>query len=623
MCPVNLSCFIKYGKPSLDVKYNGGNCLHFLMEMLRKHSENSNNISRCMEILLDHTRRYGLLNLPGKNGDTPFFLLMKAHYHEKLKKNIQDLESIVSYIIDNDFHIDFTNYKGAQIRELFVDCYGKHYPFYQILECVKKPVDINDLVFLIRTSSVDQFIVKFKQFKHAKKNWNNPILLSTAVECNSLQIVTFLCDEGISINRAVATKKPPLFLAASEGSIEILDKLLEKNAKTTYGLKTLLHETCEHLRHSIEKDDNYQKCFKSALEKCDYFDVNKKDGLGYTALHYAAFHDNVDAMKALIAKQSFIGSKDSNGRTPLYWMKKLAFEEILDSCVTSKKNKEGLQEFCVNFTFLWDPEQTNIEMNTLKTIAKDPDLKSLIIHPAIHSFVDLKWSRNELAFYHCNLLLLFLLFSLTAHNFVCTLISVLALTLRLVLLFIIRDVSLFSCLSEFGLIILTFLELLPLTLDPFIRVTTTVLTAYKIWRVFSDVPLDIKKHENKIKIVSSTMINLFICYDTLLYGSTSKQNDTFTNNTSIDRKDNSFVYDAVSDAATFIAKTFYGIVGEFSPTKFNYKEYPFFSIIYICYIIFGHLAILNIISAFCTEISVSKMKFRHIFCFLTVFVLAR
>lgn len=449
---------------------------------------------------------------------------------------------------------------------------------------------------LIKTSSLNEFQEKFNQSTLLKSDkLSRQRLLVVAVENHNEKIVQFLLNRKKNdvgdlddLDRTYS-----LFSAAKNGYFRLLSILFEGNETpiTTFGSLILLHETCKNLgKATITNVTNvdYQQCFHIALEHCKA-DVNKEDDTGSIPLDYAVFHFNVKAQKALIACQSFIDTKNSKGVSPLYWMKKRDLEEILDNCVTltyDDNNGKGEQKILVDFTFLRGPGKTSIEMAPLKTIADDPNLRSLIIHPVIHSFVYLKWYQIKCKFILWNIFFFLVLSSSITQYKLIKIIYIFILILRQFFL----KISDGKCSSppEIVLTFFVFLELFILT--PFIRITIILLTLYKVWRLFSDIPFDFKKFENNIKIVSSTLINLIIFCNTSIHDTTLHQNDTI-----------------LGGLISFVMKL---------------QEYPVSFVVSMCSSIYGLIAIFNIISTFISVFSVSRiilLRFRYFISSIFVF----
>ena len=99
------------------------------------------------------------------------------------------------------------------------------------------------------------------------------------------------------------------------------------------------------------KQDNFKKCTADTIKK--YKDINEiKDNSGWTALHWAAKEENLEAAILLIKSNASVNEEDNYGRTPLHWaarsgkteMVKLFLEnsadEVVDNLPDSPKTSQ-------------------------------------------------------------------------------------------------------------------------------------------------------------------------------------------------------------------------------------------------------------------------------------------
>ena len=118
----------------------------------------------------------------------------------------------------------------------------------------------------------------------------------------------------------------PLGMAAELGNVEIVKFLVSQgadvNARTPSGYReTPLHLVFESNRRSIE-------IVKFLVSKGA--DVNAKNGMGMTALHFAAHTGAFESVKFLISKGANANVRDGMGRTPLDLARNYGYTEIVN-----------------------------------------------------------------------------------------------------------------------------------------------------------------------------------------------------------------------------------------------------------------------------------------------------
>lgn len=184
---------------------------------------------------------------------------------------------------------------------------------------------------------------------------------------------------------------------------------LEKNTATT-----LLHEVCLRFGRESTNDRNvdFKKCFDLLVNdpRCTPSVLNSQDSYGCTPLHYTTRYKNEDASMALLKKSAYICTPNNLGQRALNDINKDVFERFLDDSVLSvnRRNKKthmyvfghDEQEIYIDYSFLIPPvSQENREIAPLQLITKNKDLKHLIKHPVLFSFLYIKWSKLSLLFY--------------------------------------------------------------------------------------------------------------------------------------------------------------------------------------------------------------------------------
>ncbi|KAL7300569.1 hypothetical protein TKK_0006563 [Trichogramma kaykai] len=119
--------------------------------------------------------------------------------------------------------------------------------------------------------------------------------------------------QPVQINARDKKGQTPLHYAVYKGNVRIIKSLLERgadaNVADTEGL-TPLHICCDsHSAYYI---------FRISSEKEQQVQVNARDNLGRTPLHYAVFTCRIDFVTMLLTKGADPNSADAEGVTPLH-----------------------------------------------------------------------------------------------------------------------------------------------------------------------------------------------------------------------------------------------------------------------------------------------------------------
>ena len=400
-----------YDLTKINVKLANKNCLHILIGMLP--SENYENIADCIKILIENGCDP---NMPNEKSQTPFFSLLRIQH--KLK----DQNDLVDFFLKNSSIDVYTYSKKNAFKEMFEEKNpGKSLP-----AKIDKTVDSDFMLSLLRASNETEFQVNFKLFKELANQKQNDAadenkansyaedcatFMYTAAQNGLENVVELLVEDGVDVNKRAANcegKNPPVFLACASGYYRILEIILKAKIKpeTVHNKRNLLHEVCRHfgMDPSSNPRVNFQNCFNLVINHCD---VNQKDEQGCTPLHYAVRYRNDEAVKSLLQKSSYVGTKNIFGETPTDDMNREAFEDFLDDCISTNVRKTGDEEHKIfmNYNFLKAPaaskneEEFRPEIAPLQNIADNSDLRPLILHPVLSSFLYLKWSKLSKLFY--------------------------------------------------------------------------------------------------------------------------------------------------------------------------------------------------------------------------------
>ena len=266
-------------------------------------------------------------------------------------------------------------------------------------------------------------------------------VLQRAAQAGQHQFVSLLLTFGTNPNITTqenATR--PVLLAAMRGHHETVQCFVDHNLKnkvngTNFAVWT--RDTKETILHLILKkshkkallgvgsvsdlkiqDENYRKCLNVLLESSsDTRDqlsriINKKDLIGNTALHYAAQIWTQDDVTVLLNLGANIGVRNQRGDIPLTRILPETLEGFLDTCASHESHPMN-EDFKVEFNYSWlapavddyvadewdEERQKELEMQglpeteSLWCMAQSKHHRHLLRHPAVTSFLWLKWQR--------------------------------------------------------------------------------------------------------------------------------------------------------------------------------------------------------------------------------------
>lgn len=377
----------------MNLKFDEQNCLHLLLNSLT--NDNIKDVSTCVMLMLMHGCSP---NMPDKNLKTPFYLLLENQSKAK------EIAKLVKFFLSHG-EIDFHTYRSRELNWM-IEMSQKDFA---IPDC-SKVINVDFMMTLLHDRKELDFEIYFKAFEETADNKlpNYCIeFLEKAVTNNLRDTVEFLVAKPcVDVNA-----KPVAFMTCASGNYQILGLLLKrrdleftlKNSVKSY---TLLHEICQNFTVKIrDQNFDYQKCFELVLKdpRCD---VNAEDDLKCIPLHYTLHFQNDGATLALLKRGSYINKVSSFGRSPIDEISRTTLEKFLDECITSRaiRNKGYQPDVCIDYNFLIAPSQSHCkelqsEISPLKRITNNKELRDLVNHPVLSSFLYLKWSKLKSLFY--------------------------------------------------------------------------------------------------------------------------------------------------------------------------------------------------------------------------------
>ena len=669
MCPENLRAFLeKYKKSKINLKFEDKNALHLLVSFFDNSSKRSEfpKIAECIKIMLDNGCDP---NMPDDDFKTPFFMLLNA----KSRLDADMYKDLVNYFLEHS-KVDVYTYKSEEMISMLKML---RLP---IPSKIEKVVNVDYLRNLIDNGCVSEFIENFEEFKdryaygqedsatsdkedtamllknHSKsKDYDNlsedykescAIFLVEATKNGMTRIVDFLLKQGIDINRFPKSDQPAAFLACSRGYHEILELFLNHtNSENSFDLemkfkdRNLLHEVCRHFGFSEATEDdqnqNYQKCF-DLLISCAEIDVNQQDGLGFTPLYYAIRYKNDEATKALL-RRCYVGNKNVFNKAQIYHIRKDIFEEFLDECISVGVDEgTGEQKVTVDFSFLVAPKEKGRdffeEIAPLEEIANNAELRPLILHPVLSSFLYLKWIKLSILFYTNLLFFLFFMGSFITYIvlyksdafFYMSLVSLIIMMVKEVIQYGLSYKTYFKSPMNWFELALMFLiwvvlidnqfktahdelvQLLGLQTLRVIRGVTILCCTYEILVLFGDLPsFSVSTHMvilkrvfitflKSIALYSILLVGFAFCFYTLFGHNEEESTKSGTNETKGD-DDEDFHHFKYPGFA--IIKTIVMFSGELEASSLNLKNNDaFYSIIFLLFVFLITIVLLNLIN---------------------------
>lgn len=290
--------------------------------------------------------------------------------------------------------------------------------------------DFNRLISNLRSENETEFVQGINFIAESSPN-QLPGLFQAADDRDSL--LTLACAKGLptaiqtmlrlgaDLNAAIDTTRGPLTPVESAchfGNWKVLEILLKSPKLDLNRSGPLLSIVVKNIGEKDSPKCNYEKCFKLLLDHKD-IDVNQLDAYECSALHYAIKFNNSEAILELMKRGAYIGQKNAYNQCPLSNINPEVLEKHFDSCITTNDLRAGEDEYEVQFDYSSlvpvstrkhnDKKSSDDhkksedycpnEMIALEYISESNELRHLIRHPLIASFLFLKWNQLALIFY--------------------------------------------------------------------------------------------------------------------------------------------------------------------------------------------------------------------------------
>ncbi|XP_011688410.1 PREDICTED: transient receptor potential cation channel protein painless-like [Wasmannia auropunctata] len=261
-----------------------------------------------------------------------------------------------------------------------------------------RDVNVHDLKYYLIADDETNFL---KSMKFVKTKISHDVaeeLLEMAVQHNFYKAVIAIIQKFMS--QCFNVRK------AAEAAVRlshsaILRELLYVEPKVA---NDLILSACQQLGIPERRKNNISdrlECLKLILEQ-ESVDVHCTDSKGNTPLHYAARAGCAEAVTLLLNRGSYIGYKNEFNIPPIADIPACMLSRYFDNCLQIRKEwaNENVIEF--NYSCLMphdvlkkhdETRQTTREVEVFEYIASNSNLKHLLKHPLLSSFLYLKWHK--------------------------------------------------------------------------------------------------------------------------------------------------------------------------------------------------------------------------------------
>nr|NP_611979.1 painless, isoform A [Drosophila melanogaster]Q9W0Y6.1 RecName: Full=Transient receptor potential cation channel protein painless [Drosophila melanogaster]AAF47293.1 painless, isoform A [Drosophila melanogaster]AAP03646.1 painless [Drosophila melanogaster]AAR99141.1 RE03641p [Drosophila melanogaster] len=413
--PGNLAALLKYrpgNKVQVDRKYGQLTPLNSLAKNLT--DENAPDVYSCMQLLLD----YGASpNIVDQGEFTPLHHVLRK---SKVKAGKKEL---IQLFLDHP-ELDIDSYRNGEVRRLL----QAQFPELKLPEerHTGPEIDIQTLQRTLRDGDETLFEQQFAEYlQNLKGGADNQLnahqeeyfgLLQESIKRGRQRAFDVILSTGMDINSRPgrANEANLVETAVIYGNWQALERLLkEPNLRLTPDSK-LLNAVIGRLDEPPYDGSSHQRCFELLINS-DRVDINEADSGRLVPLFFAVKYRNTSAMQKLLKNGAYIGSKSAFGTLPIKDMPPEVLEEHFDSCITTNGERPGDQNFeiIIDYKNLMRQErdsglnQLQDEMAPIAFIAESKEMRHLLQHPLISSFLFLKWHRLSVIFY-----LNFLIYSL-------------------------------------------------------------------------------------------------------------------------------------------------------------------------------------------------------------------
>ncbi|KAI8040134.1 hypothetical protein M5D96_007564 [Drosophila gunungcola] len=409
--PGNLEALLEHRPEKefqVDRKYGQLTPLNSLAKNLTQ--ENAPAVLACMRLLLSSGASPNIVD----QGDfTPLHHVLRNRKVAEAQK--QELVQLFVALPD----LDIDSFRDGEVRRLL----QAQFPELQLKQegQTDAVIDAQTLHRTLRDGDDSRFEQQLAMFvQGVQDNQQNAhkeecySLLQESIKRGNQNAFEAILATGMDISmEPVKTNEASLVeLAVIWGNWQALQRLLDDPNLRLSPTARLFNAVIGRLDEAPYDNFDHSRCFELLLNS-DRVDVNEADTGRQVPLFYAVKYRNTPAIQKLLKHGAYMGARSAFGTLPIQDIPPEVLEEHLDSCITTNGEKPGERNFEINFDFknLMRQEkdlavgnhpvtsQFHDEMAPIAFMAESKELRHLLQHPLISSFLFLKWHRLSVIFY--------------------------------------------------------------------------------------------------------------------------------------------------------------------------------------------------------------------------------
>lgn len=429
-----LDALLEDDRIDVNIKCKGNTALLMAIKKIQDLDDDRERELDTYEDMVERLLKAGCnANSPDLKGVTPVYSAAK-----------QGLERVVTYILEySKDPIDLDTYKdirGRTARYYLNEAFPHLLAKFDSIAEIGEPIDVDKLFSYLSRHEEDNFIRDFT--KLVKRNEHRPILaanngmntmLQLAVEKGFDRVTATLLNSGADPNATCSGNTTrPIAIACYNGYYKILKMFIDHESTLfdPVNSESLVQVTVKGMRSSAKNPKaDFKGCLYLLLNNPKVnININYQDVKDNTALHYAARNGDSDTVLELLRKGACVGLYNRFNEPPLADINARTLETFLDECIepNGERPSDEDYEIRIKYSFLVYPNnsfenemckmplmENSNNNNTVKEyeailapeteallyMTRNEELRPLLKHPVITSFLYLKWQRISCLFY--------------------------------------------------------------------------------------------------------------------------------------------------------------------------------------------------------------------------------